>query len=97
MKLKRKLTLAPRNPLVAASMKRKAGVHRKSVKALRAQENFNTRCLAQLVAQRTFNPKVAGSIPAAPTMYVLNCPFSQAAQSILAHSSGGIRAQRYER
>ena len=65
--MKRKPSLGPRNPLVAPSLFRKAGAHRKSNKAQRALNKHNTRCLAQLAAQEAFTLKVAGSIPAVPT------------------------------
>ncbi len=79
--MKRKPSLGPRNPLVALSLFRKAGVHRKSAKAQRARDKHDTRCLAQSAAQGTFNLKVAGSSPAAPTTSDAVCSVSAWGQS----------------
>lgn len=65
---KRKPTLAPRNPLVAASLKRKAGPHRKSNKALR-RTNKSRGGLAHQVEHEAFNLVVASSSLAAPTIF----------------------------
>lgn len=58
----------PRNPLVASAVLRKAGAHRKTNKALRAEAKQHFRRVAQLVGQRTFNPQGVGSNPTAPTI-----------------------------
>lgn len=65
----RKRRLAPRNPLVAASLKRKAGKHQKSNKSLRRLEKSRGG-LAHLAEHEAFNLKVASSSLAAPTTIV---------------------------
>lgn len=58
----------PRDMNVVAMLKRASGVHGPSDKAIRRKEKQDIkRCVAQLAEQETFNLKVVGSIPAAPT------------------------------
>ena len=64
----RKPKLAPRNPLVATSLFRKAGTHNKPHKASRRAEKMDLRRVAQLAEQRAFTPEVLGSTPSAPTI-----------------------------
>lgn len=66
--MKHKRKLGPRNPLVGPSLFRKAGAHRKTLKAVRAQEKVDVRRIAQVVEQSAFNRKAVGSIPSAPTI-----------------------------
>lgn len=57
----------PRNPLVASALMRKAGEHRKSNKALRAQAKRETTRGARLAAgHRTFNAAYDGFDSLAP-------------------------------
>lgn len=65
--MSRKPKLAPRNPLVAAGLFRKAGAHDKPHKAKRRKEKMDDRRLAQLAEQRAFTSEVLGSTPRAPT------------------------------
>lgn len=58
----------PRNPLVASAVLRKAGAHRKTNKALRAESKNHFRRVAQLAEQGTFNLKVVSSRLTAPTI-----------------------------
>lgn len=68
MKSTRKST-APRNPFVAVAKFLKAGTHRKPYKALRRQEKMDTNGgVAQRPEQGTFNPEVASSSLATPTI-----------------------------
>lgn len=68
--MKRKPMLAPRNPHVAASLFRKVGAHKKSTKALRAQDKLKTQREASLVAPGTWLlPRHrVGSNPPPPTI-----------------------------
>lgn len=66
--MKHKRKLGPRNPLVVPSLFRKAGAHRKTLKAMRAQDKVTTRRIAQLAEHPALNRNVVGSIPSAPTI-----------------------------
>ena len=58
--MKRKTIVRERNCFVRPALFRKAGVHRKSNKALRRQHNAS---IAQLVERLTVNQNVRGSSP----------------------------------
>lgn len=63
-------TVAKRNPFVALAAMRKAGVHRKSEKAVRRQEKVKILGgLAHLAEHPVFTRLVASSILAAPTTH----------------------------
>lgn len=66
--MKHKRKLGPRNPLVGPSLFRKAGAHRKNLKAVRAQEKVATRRIAQLAEHPALTRDVGGSMPSAPTI-----------------------------
>ena len=64
--MKHKIIVKQRNPFVVLALKRKAGSHRKSNKALRRQEKI--RGCGETVSQQTFNLPISGSSPGAPTI-----------------------------
>lgn len=65
--MKRK-PIKPRNPLVAATMFRKAGAHGKAYKAVRRKNKADLQREAGVVAaHRTFTPGQDGFAPPAPT------------------------------
>ena len=64
--MKHKIIVKQRNPFVVLALKRKAGNHRKSNKALRRRDKI--RGCGETVSQQTFNLPISGSSPGAPTI-----------------------------
>lgn len=64
--MKRKIIVKQRNPFVALALKRKAGSHRKTNKAVRRLDKVRDR--GEAVSQRTFNPPVPSSNLGGPTI-----------------------------
>ena len=58
--------MKPRNPFAIVVKKRKAGLHRKSTKALRRLNKMRDR--GEAVSQRTFNPSIDSSNLSGPTI-----------------------------
>lgn len=66
--MKRKPTLAPRNPFVVPARQRKAGAHGKSVKATRRKAKMELRReYGVTIAQHPFKVPGLGLTPSAPT------------------------------
>ena len=64
--MKRKIIVPQRNPFVVLALKRKAGSHRKSNKALRRCEKSRDR--GEAVSQQTFNLPIPSSNLGGPTI-----------------------------
>ena len=64
--MKRKMTVKQRNPFVALALKRKAGSHRKTNKAIR--RSCKVRDRSEAVSQQTFNLPIPSSNLGGPTI-----------------------------
>ena len=64
--MKRKITVKQRNPFVVLTLKRKAGSHRKTNKAVRRWDKVRDR--GEAVSQQTFNLPIPSSNLGGPTI-----------------------------